>query len=214
MRIGTWNSCGNKRYKYLELLDEYNLDVLCIQEAGDPFLLGQPKQRLKWNLNVETIDVKYNGKKYIACYWKNSIFQNCRTSLLTYIKINKSEEIFYDLDWYQYSNDDWFSKPMLWIQYEGIGYGNVHGSNDYDAPKIRNYYAQNNSQGYTLGDFNCGPNAEPPIDNNLQIIDTGEATQISGHNLDYLIKNINNPNINNARLGEYNGSDHKFVYFE
>lgn len=148
MNIITWNSNGWRGDALGTLLNEPNLDFLCVQESGDPHLLLQngqfmyPHLRLP-NWNEHVAEYVYNA--YNVRFWLNQL-QQTKQSLLIYVNSNMWTINAHYIQWIYYDYGGrryWHERPILFARVtnnrtrDTLIIGNVHGpSSDYSMPHL------------------------------------------------------------------------------
>lgn len=233
MRIGTWNSQGNRNQIYKDLLfGSKSIDILCVQEAGNCNPLWQPNRQYvdheKHDFTQEIISFRDNySKRYVkTVYWYNGLRTNCRCSLIIIIKLPNNQDV--DVQPYLYhaiyeEEEMKTLRPLIGVQYGGAYIATTHcpAKNNGFSRTIRNNFAQElenkRKLNYMVGDFNYDArNQDQNLPVTMNIVAPKEATQQSGGILDYLVKKKESDVLDKIKMmlgGNYE-SDHCLVYFD
>lgn len=238
MIIGTWNSQG---YKFGDnimhnLLQDHNIDILCLQESGD--LSKLPRRGYVenfgnglfcgiWECNHTIYNILYyswrnNSRCSMAILIKNGIvFQDPRIILPPIvgneeIKIYPEEKTENDND--EEDNQRKGLRGAICVTIENVLILNVHlpSGRPAFARKVF-YHILDNVGGYPnmfcFGDFNTTPTSWTSLRTKyMGIIHSNYPTHNGGHELDYAITNMNFGNI--KAIVESYFSDHYAVIFD
>ncbi|GAB3996306.1 hypothetical protein GCM10028807_38520 [Spirosoma daeguense] len=233
----SWNSQGKNPTSYIlssnqDFPKEYTgkPDCICIQEAGDwsPYSKGNPIL-CNWNpapsygYYKELSTVTINNANYIGYVvpWQASIDGNNRCTLV--ILWRQDLGTYRDFPIKGWHDGHETHRPVFWITTSIGKIGCIHAPSGGGASTflyIVNAITQISGAGIggnwlIAGDFNyVAVDMKANLPKGVSIIDSREATQKSGGNIDYLLCNDQNNTYRKAKAAEnYVQSDHLQIRF-
>lgn len=208
--IATYNSQG-ARWSDVRQLSNEN-DIVAVQEAGsEPSLYGMILQQ-SYNRSGYTVHLYRWGARYV--YWMSPL-GDTRVNLAM-VTHTMAHEV------YVAPPGRAGARPALGLRFDDDIYYNVHalatGAHNEAQELVRQVRNQATSAGRSwtvMGDFNRDPDQGMhtlAAGLGAQVYHTGDATQQSGGELDYMISSRALANYRGVRMGG-RGSDHYPVYF-
>ncbi len=132
MKIITWNSRGFKECALHQLLNDSELDILCVQEFGEPHLLDANDQRLfphsldgRWNEVITPYSINVKGLTYNVYYWANLLQQRTQ-SMAIYVRSTIKVHSYFN-HYINYGDKYWHERPLIGVVLSDVIVANSHG---------------------------------------------------------------------------------------
>jgi hypothetical protein len=216
MNIMTWNSQGNKPVTIVSLLAQ-EVDVLCVQEAGNPYGLNQNTHSPTGD-DIFQYDAFFNIQGRFI-YWYNRLAGDARCSLLICLSnefINGRQYQYDAVQMNDLNQQPTNDRIMLVVMFAAFAISSVHcPPNRADGRRTRDGFAELMRDEFAMtdwqmvGDFNCPPDNSPQ---GTKIISSAPIPTHGDSVLDYMVRRNDNADFARLVLTD-TGSDHNAVLF-